>query len=184
MKHQTLLLVAVASTMFACGTSDSTDPAASTSSAVGFSRGTQFTAYDNPYGDGRANPLANIVGSVDALTVTAEDVQGSGIDPFTNVTLMVYQVPAHTAFAAHVHAKPCAPPDKGGGHYQNVAGGAVDETNEVHLDFMSNGAGIAARRVTAPFAIRQGGAHSVVIHDLAKDGAGKLPKLACVDVDF
>lgn len=116
--------------------------------------------------------------------MTEEDVSGSGIDPFTSLTLVAFEIPADTAFAAHVHTKPCAPPDKGGGHYQNVPGGATDESNEVHLDFTSNGAGVGVRHVRAPFAVRRGGAHSVVIHDAEKDAAGKLPKLACVDVEF
>jgi hypothetical protein len=184
MKKSTLLLLALTSTMFACAARDAgNDASESTSSPVVFAGGTQFTVYQNPYGDGRQNPLQDIHGTVNVLTLTAEDVGNSGLAPSTTVTMVVH-TPPFTAFASHVHAKPCAPPDKGGGHYQNVVGGATDETNEIHLDFMSNAGGVGYRNVRAPFAVRSGAANSIVFHDATKDAAGKYPKLACVDVAF
>jgi hypothetical protein len=155
----------------------------STTSQFRSAGGDHFTAYADPYGDGRPNPLAGIRGNVEVFTVSAQDAKDYGMDASTDVWVSVWGLPKGATFPAHVHAKPCAPPDKGGGHYQNVAGGPADDTNEVHLSIAADEGGFAFAQAHAAFGVRSGEAKSIVLHD-ALPVVGKLPKLACVDVVF
>jgi Cu-Zn family superoxide dismutase len=148
-----------------------------TSSADSVATGSAFVAYSDPYGDGRPNPLADVEGEVIAWIRTFGE-------PGTNIWMSIDQLAKNTNYPAHVHVKPCAPPAKGGGHYQNVPGGPADETNEIHLDFSSDDLGFALVYREVPYSVRSGEARSIVIHDATPDAEGKLPKLACVDVDF
>jgi hypothetical protein len=170
--------------LLACSGGASTDgKSSSTTSQFRSAGGDRFTAYADPYGDGRPNPLAHIQGNVEIFTVSAEDAKDYGVAQSTDVWVSAWGLPNGTTYPAHVHALPCAPPDKGGGHYQNVAGGPADETNEVHLSLASDQGGTAFAEAHTTFGVRRGEAKSIVIHDgLAV--VGKLPKLACVDVAF
>lgn len=173
----------VACAQFACS-SPTTPTTRSAQENLTVDNSDRFIAYDNPYGDGRANPLANTKAFVTFVTISDEDAAAWNIPAETRVQLRAFGLPANTTFPAHVHLLPCAPPDKGGGHYQNVPGGPADETNEVHLDFTSDDSGSAVSNADAPFAIRAGGAHAVIIHDETADAQGKFTKLGCIDVDF
>lgn len=179
-----MLLIVFAGAGVACsGNHTADDRAATMESRFSTGSGATFISYRDPYGDGRPNPLADIDGHASTFTVSAEDAKDYRIPESTDVILTVSSVPAATMFPAHVHTKPCAPPDKGGGHYQNVAGGPADETNEVHLGFTSSAGGTGFVHVRVPFGVRTGEAKSIVIHD-ALAVVGKYPKLACIDVTF
>lgn len=86
---------------------------------------------------------------------------------------------------AHVHTGPCVAGDgaAAGPHYNH--GGGVSATTEVWLDFEVRGStGVAVADV--PFAIPEGGAHSIVIHaaptNPATGAAGA--RLACLPLEF
>jgi hypothetical protein len=74
-----------------------------------------------------------------------------------------------------VHNKACSD-SNGGGHYQNVVGGAVDSSNEIWPAFTTNAAGIGNGWATHAFYARPV-AQSVVIHDT--DGK----RIACADLE-
>ncbi|MFJ4711928.1 superoxide dismutase family protein [Streptomyces sp. NPDC088785] len=101
----------------------------------------------------------------------------------TTVTLDVSGlVPGH-AYGAHVHQKPCgADPAAAGGHYQNVPDpGRADAGNELWLDFTADASGNGSAAVRTAWALRAGGAGSVVLHG-AQGGAGD--RVACFSVPF
>jgi Cu-Zn family superoxide dismutase len=81
----------------------------------------------------------------------------------------------NTAYGVHVHNKPCGD-SLGGGHYQDVVGGAVDAVNEIWPLFTTNAAGIGSGTAINQFLARPE-AQAVVIH--APGGA----RIACVDLD-
>ena len=82
---------------------------------------------------------------------------------------------ANTAFGVHVHNKACNEAN-GGGHYQDVVGGEVDQYNEIWPLFTTNAAGIGNGMAKNDFYARPE-AQSVVIHDT--DGA----RIACADLE-
>jgi hypothetical protein len=82
---------------------------------------------------------------------------------------------ANTTYGVHVHNKACSD-SNGGGHYQNVVGGAVDPYNEIWPAFTTNAAGIGNGWAMHAFYARPE-AQSVVIHDT--DGK----RIACADLD-
>jgi hypothetical protein len=177
------LLVLSCGVLACSGSAPADGKSQTTTSQFRSAGGDRFTAYADPYGDGRPNPLARIHGNVEVLTISDQDAKDYGLAPSTDVWVSVWGLPKGTTYPAHVHAKPCAPPDKGGGHYQNVAGGPADDTNEVHLEIAADQAGTAFAQAHTAFGVRSGEAKSIVLHDpLAV--VGKLPKLACVDVAF
>jgi Cu/Zn superoxide dismutase len=82
---------------------------------------------------------------------------------------------ANTVFGVHVHNKACNEAN-GGGHYQDVVGGEVDQYNEIWPLFTTNAAGIGNGMAKNDFYARPE-AQSVVIHDT--DGA----RIACADLE-
>lgn len=81
----------------------------------------------------------------------------------------------NTTFGSHVHDAPCS--TGGGGHYQHVVGGAVDDENEIWPILHANEQGVAVARATHRHRARPE-ARSIVIHDPG-DGA----RIACLDLD-
>jgi Cu-Zn family superoxide dismutase len=143
-----------------------------------------WTLYDNPYGDGGANPAMGIQGS--AMAVRAGD---GGM----TVTLMVSGIAPARGFGSHVHKLECPPPTSAGGHFQHDAnpdGGVNDPAfanpmNEVWLDFTTNDAGIGMGSATVGFVPPAGGAKAIIVHDrLTGDGGLAGPKLACLPMPF
>ena len=139
-----------------------------------------FTVFADPYGNGAANPAAEVSGRVHAVELP---------DHKTIVTLDVTGLPAGREFGAHVHKLVCSD-TKAGGHYQNVSGGASDPAfanaqNEIWLDFTTNAAGHGRAQAVVDWSIRPDGANAVVIHDHHTSDIGAAgPKLACINVDF
>lgn len=80
----------------------------------------------------------------------------------------------NTAYGVHVHNKACND-SNGGGHYQDVVGGAVDAVNEIWPLFTTNAAGIGNGFASNDFRARPE-AQAVVIH--APGGA----RIACADL--
>lgn len=79
-----------------------------------------------------------------------------------------------TDYGVHVHNRACND-NNGGGHYQDVVGGAVDAVNEIWPLFTSNAAGIGNGYAANNFRARPE-AQAVVIH--APGGA----RIACADL--
>jgi len=143
-----------------------------------------WTIYADPYGDGRASPIAQIAGAIQA-----HDAGGGK----TRFSLAVTQLPALRDFGAHLHVRACDDM-KAGGHYQHAlppdGGSAADPAfanamNEVWLDFKTDGPGNGASQATVSFVPRAGQAKAVVIHDMKTgDGGVAGAKLACISMPF
>jgi superoxide dismutase, Cu-Zn family len=159
-----------------------------------------FIAFENPYGDGTANPTATMVGSAGFAHTRREQ---------TYVFLKVKELPPGRTFGAHVHKLSCAD-NKGGTHYQNVPSPTTptdpayaNATNEIWLDFTTGGqpegtvlgddsdsdsesdVGRAKIKSKAAFRVRTGQAKAIVIHTNATGVGGVAgTKLACVDMPF
>jgi hypothetical protein len=108
------------------------------------------------------------------------DIRGQAImtrsaDGKTIVATHATGLAANTSYGVHVHNKACSD-SNGGGHYQNVVGGAVDSSNEIWPAFTTNPAGIGNGWAMHEFYARPE-AQSVVIHDT--DGK----RIACADLD-
>lgn len=107
----------------------------------------------------------------------------------TGVVLVVHGLDPASAgvrLGAHVHVGPCVAGNGGaaGPHYN--AGGGVNEHTEVWLDLDIRPSGVAQSHTIVPFAIPEGGARSIVIHELATNpttGAAG-PRLACLPFEF
>ncbi|NNC79424.1 MAG: hypothetical protein HKN94_04645 [Acidimicrobiales bacterium] len=56
---------------------------------------------------------------------------GHGDAGATLVVVRVRGLDPRTTYPTHVHNKPCSATPPGGGHYQNVIGGPVDDVNEM-----------------------------------------------------
>jgi Cu-Zn family superoxide dismutase len=139
--------------------------------------------YDNPYGDGTANPvLAGATARVHAV----EGAAGKTI-----VTLEVDGLTPDREFGSHVHVGACNV-NKAGGHYQNVPGTGeafANPENEVWLDFETDDAGHGFAQAKVNWEFRSNGANAVIIHDHSTPEHDPVagvagPKLACLDVDF
>lgn len=102
----------------------------------------------------------------------AQMVRTAAGDTLTSV--QVRGLVANTNYPAHVHNAPCAV-DNGGGHYQHVVGGPVDDVNEIWPSFTTNASGHGNGHATNGFWARPE-AQSVVVHDT--DGA----RIACADL--
>ncbi|MYT94037.1 superoxide dismutase family protein [Streptomyces sp. SID8359] len=86
------------------------------------------------------------------------------------------------AYGMHVHTSPCAAdPASAGPHYQHSASATADPVNEVWLDFRTDRNGAGAAEARHDWGFRDGGARSVIIHDV-QGGAGK--RIACFTVPF
>lgn len=95
-------------------------------------------------------------------------------DGRTLVHVQAWGLAADTTYPVHVHNAPCAVND-GGGHYQDVPGGPVDNINEIWPGFTTNAAGHGNGDAANDFTARPE-AQAVVIHDT--DGA----RIACADL--
>lgn len=95
-------------------------------------------------------------------------------DGKTIVTVQAHGLLPNTAYGVHVHNAPCAV-NNGGGHYQNVVGGAVDAVNEIWPLFTTNPSGHGNGFAKNDFTARPE-AQAVVIHD--PTGA----RIACADL--
>lgn len=80
-----------------------------------------------------------------------------------------------TEYGVHVHNRACND-NNGGGHYQDIVGGAVDAVNEIWPLFTTNAAGIGNGFASNDFRARPE-AMAVVIH--APGGA----RIACADLE-
>ncbi len=80
----------------------------------------------------------------------------------------------NTVYGVHVHNKACGD-SHGGGHYQDVVGGAADAVNEIWPLFTTNADGVGNGRAANDFRARPE-AQAVVIH--APGGA----RIACADL--
>ncbi|MEV0633867.1 superoxide dismutase family protein [Streptomyces sp. NPDC050619] len=142
----------------------------------------------------------------DAVTYNTELVpEGSrvrvkefGFGDATRIELRVKDLAADRTYGAHVHTKPCGQlPTDAGPHYQNevdptqpsVDSKYANPKNEVWLDLTTNRDGTGRATAGVDWRFREGGARSVVIHEMATathDGhAGTAgARLACVNVPF
>jgi len=96
-------------------------------------------------------------------------------DDKTIVSVHAVGLLPNTAYGVHVHNLPCGV-SNGGGHYQDVVGGAVDAVNEIWPLFTTNAAGIGNGYAANNFRARSE-AQAVVIH--APGGA----RIACADLE-
>jgi Cu-Zn family superoxide dismutase len=119
---------------------------------------TSGTFSEFPLGDGDIDGHATMVRVPSGKTIVSVHVTG----------LM-----ANTTYGSHVHNAPCS--TGGGGHYQDVVGGPVDNVNEIWPAFSTNAAGIGNGKAMNGFIARPE-AQSVVIH--APGGA----RIACADL--
>jgi hypothetical protein len=157
---------------------------------LGMSTG-PFVAFDNPFGDGRPNPVALIKGSA-----KADSVSGGKM----TLLLEVSGVPGNMTFGSHLHKLACTN-NKAGGHYQHMpapdqdagadANGPSDPaygnpTNEAWLDFTTdnNGKGLGMTTVDWVPAMAAD-AQSIIVHAM-KTGDGGIAgaKLACLPFAF
>ncbi|MDI3405880.1 superoxide dismutase family protein [Streptomyces cavernicola] len=106
------------------------------------------------------------------------------------VTLQVDGLKANRAYGVHVHQKPCGTqPDDAGGHYQNRVDPVqpskdpayVNPSNEVWLDFTTDGKGEGVAASRHGWNFRPGEAASVVLH---REQGGAGDRLACFSVPF
>jgi hypothetical protein len=93
----------------------------------------------------------------------------------TLTSIQVWGLAAGTTYPTHVHNAPCAI-GNGGGHYQDVVGGTVDNVNEIWPGFTTNASGHGNGHAANDFTARPE-AQSVVIHDT--DGE----RIACADLE-
>lgn len=92
----------------------------------------------------------------------------------TLVSVMATGLAPNRTYGVHVHNLPCGVAN-GGGHYQDVVGGAVDAVNEIWPLITTNAAGVGNGFAMNAFRARPE-AQAVVIHDT--DGA----RIACADL--
>jgi hypothetical protein len=93
----------------------------------------------------------------------------------TQVHVQAQGLTANTTYPVHVHNAPCTV-NNGGGHYQQVPGGPVDNVNEIWPGFTTNANGQGKGHASNDFTARPE-AQAVVIHDT--DGA----RIACADLN-
>ncbi|GHE40335.1 superoxide dismutase family protein [Streptomyces capitiformicae] len=119
-------------------------------------------------------------------------------DGGTRIELRVRDLVANRVYGAHVHTKPCGKlPADAGPHYQDqldptqpsVDPEYANPDNEVWLDLTANKNGSARSTAIVDWRFREGGARSVVLHEMAtsthEGHAGTAgARLACVNVPF
>jgi len=125
------------------------------------------------------NPLSGVSGEVHAVRTPSGK---------TNVTLELRGFDASFSgrtFGAHVHVGHCADGVSAGVHYTSPDTSVPLELREVWLDFTVNAAGNASAATTRDFAIADGGAQAVVIHQepTAPNGVAG-PRLGCIGIDL
>lgn len=108
-----------------------------------------------------------------AMTASAQMTRS--LDGRTRATLTVSGVAPNVNYGVHVHEYACAL-ESGGGHYK-IDPGIADtiESNELWLNFTSDGAGSSSVSLDARHLARPEG-QSIVIHDEDKE------RLACIDL--
>ncbi len=116
----------------------------------------------------------------------------------TRIELGLRHLVPNRTYGAHVHTKPCGKlPTDAGPHYQDkldpvqpsVDPAYANAKNEVWLDVNTNEDGSARSIATVDWRFRDGGARSVVVHEMATAShaghAGTAgARLACVNVPF
>jgi Cu-Zn family superoxide dismutase len=116
----------------------------------------------------------------------------------TGVELRLTGLVSNRVYGAHVHTQPCGElPDDAGPHYQNqldptqpsVDPEFANPENEVWLDVTTNEDGSGRSVATVDWRFRDGGARSVVVHEMAtathEGHAGTAgDRLGCVNVPF
>jgi Cu-Zn family superoxide dismutase len=116
----------------------------------------------------------------------------------TRIELRVGGLVPDRVYGAHVHTKPCGKlPAEAGPHYQDrldptlpsVDPDYANPDNEVWLDLTAGKRGSARSIATVNWRFREGGARSVVLHEMATSThaghAGTAgARLACVNVPF
>ncbi|MET9831550.1 superoxide dismutase family protein [Streptomyces sp. NPDC006385] len=116
----------------------------------------------------------------------------------TRIELRLRDLVPHRVYGAHVHTKPCGElPADSGPHYQNkldpvqpsVDPDFANPRNEVWLDLTTNKDGSDRSIAIVDWRFREGGARSVVLHEMATSSheghAGTAgARLACVNVPF
>ncbi len=112
------------------------------------------------------------------VTGTALMVRNPRKDDTTAVRVVVRGLEPDTTYKVHVHNGYCSDDPAGGGHYQNVIGGPVDEYNEIWPIVTTNSAGVGIGQASHDAWARRD-ARSVVIH-WPDDSAVRL---ACADLD-
>jgi Cu-Zn family superoxide dismutase len=132
---------------------------------------------------------------VGARVQVKEELRRSG---GTRIELRVRDLDENRVYGAHVHTKPCGKlPADAGPHYQDkpdpvqpsVDPEFANPRNEVWLDLNTNKDGSARSIATVDWRFREGGARSVVLHEMAtsthEGHAGTAgARLACVNVPF
>jgi Cu-Zn family superoxide dismutase len=114
------------------------------------------------------------------LAVTMTPSGGS-----TTVELTVSGMLPNRGYAAHAHTNACnVDPASAGPHYQNRIDPAATQqtpstnpefanpTNEIWLDFRTNGSGSSSMRTTVPFVFTERGPGSVVVHEAMQTATG------------
>lgn len=96
-------------------------------------------------------------------------------DGRTLVQVQAWGLAPDTTYPVHVHNAPCAV-NNGGGHYQDVVGGLIDNVNEIWPIFTTDASGHGNGNAANDFIARPE-AQAVVIHDT--DGA----RIACADLE-
>jgi hypothetical protein len=97
-------------------------------------------------------------------------------DGRTLVKVQAWGLKPGETYPVHVHNAPCAV-NNGGGHYQDLVGGAVDNVNEIWPGFTTDVSGHGNGRAANDFTARPE-AQAIVIHD--SDGSGA--RIACADL--
>ncbi|HKJ55732.1 MAG TPA: hypothetical protein VJ978_07065 [Nitriliruptoraceae bacterium] len=95
----------------------------------------------------------------------------------TRIRLHVRGLDPNQEYKVHVHNAPCSSNPPGGGHYQDVVGGAVDAVNEIWPGFTTNDDGVGNGSAVHGHVARDD-AQAVVIH-WPQDSAVRL---ACLDL--
>jgi len=113
-----------------------------------------------------------------SITGTAFMARNRAEGGVTRVKVTVAGLDPTTTYKVHVHNQPCSYTPPGGGHYQNVIGGAVDEFNEIWPTVSTDAAGDGVGRARHEAWARPD-AQSIVIH-WPVDSAVRL---ACADLN-
>lgn len=146
----TLLVVAAAGALVACGSSDSGT--------------TETSGEGNAPVTGQFERLAGAPTDYAKVDGEAELTRSNG---GTTVSLSVTGLEPKTAYIAHLHTGGCDQVDPGGPHFQFKKGGSEEPPNEIHLEFTSNAAGEGEAEASSKREVPVGEAGSVVIHTVA-----------------
>ena len=127
---------------------------------------------------GRFSSLPGGTGLGYTITGTAVMVRSALRGDTTSVRVVLRGLDANTTYKVHVHNGYCSDDPAGGGHYQNVIGGPVDEYNEIWPVVTTNAAGVGIGLANHDAWARRD-ARSVVVH-WPDDSSVRL---ACADLE-